>query len=189
MKLVNRFTYHVFIKFAPTFTRYDFKQFYDILFDIEVARTFISRYDQTQIYMREFNTQLNVVFVESIIVHFELKTTASIEKLAIDSFINRIDFHVMQTNISFLLCLQDMNTLRVYLNNFKNQIVLRDGFTILIVRFYKHFFLIWGLILINYLTDIELRQLHRRFEHSSVNKLVYTLKKVDYDDFDHRQML
>ena len=82
-----------------------------------------------------------------------------------------------------------MNRLSVYLNNFKNQIVLRDEFTILIVRFHEHSFLIWDLISINYLIDIELRQLHRRFEHSSVNKLVRTLKRVDYDNFEHRQML
>ena len=95
MKLINQSTYHVFIKSPSTFTRYDFKQFYDILFDIEVARISISKYDQTQAYMREFNEQLNVVSVGSITAHFEIKTITSIEKLIINSFINRIDFHVM----------------------------------------------------------------------------------------------
>ena len=50
-----------------------------------------------------------------------------------------------------------MNKLKVYLNNFKDQIVLRDEFTILIVRFYKHFFLIRDLTSINYFIDTELR--------------------------------
>ena len=139
--------------------------------------------------MREFNTQLNVVFAGSIIAHFGIKIAASIGKLIVDSSIGRIDFHVMQTDTSFLLCLQDMNKLRVYLNNLKDQIVLRDESTVSIVRFYEHPFLIWGPTSINYLTDTELRQLHRRFEHSSINKLVHTLKKTDYDDPDHRQML
>ena len=53
--------------------------------------------------MREFNAQLNIAFVENIIAHFEIKTITSIEKLTIDSFIDQIDFYVMQTNISFLL--------------------------------------------------------------------------------------
>ena len=70
--------------------------------------------------MRKFKAQLNVAFIESIIIHFEIRTAASIKKLTIDSSINRIDFYVMQTNISFLLYFQDMNKLRVYLNNFKN---------------------------------------------------------------------
>ena len=141
MKLANRITYHVLTKSAAP-TRYDFKQFYDILLDIGVARTFITKYEQTQIYMREFNTQLNVAFAESITVHFEIKTTTSIGKLIINSFIDRIDFHVMQTNTSFLLYLQDINKLKIYLNNFKNQIVLRDKSTISIVRFHKYSFLI-----------------------------------------------
>ena len=70
--------------------------------------------------MRKFNAQLNVASAESIIAHFEIETTASIGKLTINSSINRIDFYVMQTNISFLLYLQNMNKLKVYLNNFKN---------------------------------------------------------------------
>ena len=142
LKLVNRFIYHILTKSTPTFTRYDFKRFYNILFDIEAARTFISGYKQTQAYIREFNAQLNVVFVENIIIHFEIRTAASIGKLTINSFIDRIDFYVMQTNTPFLLCLQNINKLKIYLNNFKNQIVLRDGSTISIVRFYKHSFLI-----------------------------------------------
>ena len=82
---------------------------------------------------------MNVIFVENIIAYFEIKITTSIEKLIIDSLINRIDFYIMQTNILFLLYLQNMNKLSVYLNNFKNQIVLKNESTILIVRFYEHF--------------------------------------------------
>ena len=40
--------------------------------------------------------------------------------------------------------------------------------------------------IINYLIDIELRQLYRRFEDSLINKFVRILKKTDYDDLDHR---
>ena len=100
------------------------------------------KYEQTQTYMREFNTQLNVAFAGSITAHFEIGITTSIEKLIVDSFIDRIDFHVMQMNTSFLLYLQDINKLKVYLNNLKDQIVLRDEFTVSIVRFHKHSFLI-----------------------------------------------
>ena len=92
--------------------------------------------------MREFNTQLNVAFAENITAHFEIKTTTSIEKLTVNSFIDRIDFHMMQTNISFLLCLQNINKLKIYLNNLKDQIILKNESTILIIRFYKHPFLI-----------------------------------------------
>ena len=56
LELINRFTYHVLTKSAPTLTRYDFKQFYDILLDIGAARTSTSGYKQAQAYMRDFNT-------------------------------------------------------------------------------------------------------------------------------------
>ena len=95
-----------------------------------------------QVYIRECNAQLNVIFVDNIIIHFEIEIATSIKKLIINSFINRIDFYVMQANISFLLYLQNMNKLNVNLNNLKNQIVLRNEFTISIIRFHKHFFLI-----------------------------------------------
>ena len=74
------------------------------------------------------------------------------------------------------------------MNNLKDQIVLKNKFTILIVRFYKHSFLIWDLISVNYFINIELRQLYRRFKHLSVNKLIRILKKTNYNDLDHRQM-
>ena len=92
--------------------------------------------------MREFNAQLNIVSVENIIAHFGIKIAASIGKLTVNSLIDRIDFYMMQTNISFLLCFQDMNKLRVYLNNLKDQIVLKNESTVLIVRFHKYSFLI-----------------------------------------------
>ena len=92
--------------------------------------------------MREFDTQLNITFAESITAHFGIETAASMRKLTINSSINRIDFYVMQTNTSFLLCLQDINKLNVYLNNLKDQIVLKDKSTISIVRFHEHPFLI-----------------------------------------------
>ena len=92
--------------------------------------------------MRDFDTQLDVIFADSITVHFGIETAILIGKLTVDSFIDRIDFHVMKTDISFLLCLQDINRLEIYLNNLKDQIVLRNEFTVSIVRFHEYFFLI-----------------------------------------------
>ena len=92
--------------------------------------------------MREFNKQLNIISAESITAHFEIEIITFIEKLTVNSLIDRIDFYMMQTNTPFLLCLQDINKLSVYLNNFKDQIVLRNESTISIIRFHKHSFLI-----------------------------------------------
>lgn len=138
--------------------------------------------------MREFNTQLNIT-ARSVIVYFEIGKAESIGTLFVISFINQIEFHVMQADILFLLCIQNMNKLRIYLNNFIDQIVLRNGFTILIVHFHEHFFLIWGSQSVNYLIDVELRQLYRRFGHPSVNRFVCILKKIEYNGPQHRQVL
>ena len=82
-----------------------------------------------------------------------------------------------------------MNRLEIYLNNLKDQVVMKNGVTISIIRFYEHLFLIWGFTLVNYLTDIELRQLHRRFDYSFVNRLIRILKRARYDNSKHRHIL
>lgn len=82
-----------------------------------------------------------------------------------------------------------MNKLGIYLNNLKNQVVLRDESTVPIVRFHEHSFLIWGPTTVNYLTNTELRQLHRRFGHPSANRVARTLEQAGYNDSEHRQML
>ena len=91
--------------------------------------------------MREFNTQLNII-TRNITAHFEIKKIKSIETLFVISFINQIKFHVMQINTSFLLYIQNMNKLEIYLNNLINQIILRNDFTISIIRFHEYSFLI-----------------------------------------------
>ena len=106
-----------------------------------------------------------------------------------DSPIGRVDFHVVQADTPFLLCLRDMDRLGIYLNNLKDQVVLQNGSTVPIVRFLEHPFVIWGPPSVNYLTDTELRQLHRRFGHPSANRLVRTLEKAGYNDHEHGHIL
>ena len=139
--------------------------------------------------MRDFNAKLDTTTTNSINAHFEIESATSIEKLTINSPIDRIDFHVMRIDTLFLLCLQNINKLGIYLNNLKNKIVIKNKFTILIVRLHEHLFLIQNLILISYLTNIKLRQLHRRFDYSSINRLIRTLKRARYNNFEHRYML
>ena len=55
--------------------------------------------------MRDFDVKLDIATINSINAYFEIELTTSIDKLTINSSINRVDFHVMQIDISFLLCL------------------------------------------------------------------------------------
>ena len=111
------------------------------MLDIETSRISIAKYNQTKIFIKEFNTQFNI-FVRNIIARFGIENTKSVGKLFVNSFVDYIDFHVIQIDILFLLCIQNMDRLRIYLNNLKDQIILRDKFTISIIRLYEHPFLI-----------------------------------------------
>ncbi|KAA6416336.1 MAG: glycosyl transferase [Lasallia pustulata] len=52
-----------------------------------------------------------------------------------------------------------------------------------------HPFMVWGNISRNYLTDAELRQLHRRSGHPSVSRPIRTLQRAGHDDPSHRGAL
>ncbi len=191
LELSGQSTYHVLTKcssFLAT-SRYTSEQFHGLMLDTGAARTSTAGYGQAEAYMKEFNAQLDVTIAGSITAHFGIGTAASIGKLSVDSPVGRVHFHVMQTDTPFLLCLQDMDRLGIYLNNLRDHIVMRNGSTVTIVRFHGHPFLIWGPKSVNYLTDTELRQLHRRFGHPSANRLVRTLEKAGYNDPEHRQIL
>ena len=48
----------------------------------------------------------------------------------------------MQIDILFLLYLQDINKLEIYFNNLENNIIIKNIFTISIIRIYRYLFLI-----------------------------------------------
>jgi hypothetical protein len=101
--------------------------------------------------------------------------------------------HVIKADTFFLLSLANMNRLKVYFNNVENLLI--DQIKILsIIRRFDHDFLLWknSNFLHSYITqffefnfcyliDVELRQLHRRFDHSFILKLHNFLKRFDHD--------
>ena len=189
-ELSSQATYHTLTKSSSflTTTRYNSTQFQGIMLDTGASRTSTAGYNQAKAFMREFNTQLDTS-ARSVTARFGIGSAESVGKLSVDSPVGHVDFHVMQADTPFLLCIQDMDRLGIYLNNLKDQVVLRDGSTVPIIRLHGHPFLIWGPPSINYLTDTELRQLHRRFGHPSANRLVRTLEKAGYNGPEHRTVL
>ena len=96
-----------------------------------------------------------------------------------------IQFAVMPTNTPFLLCLADMDRHGIYLNNVDNVLVHKKN-EYPIVRKWGH---PWLLLddqetATHYLTEGELRQLHRRFGHPAAERLYKVLDKAGYDDVD-----
>ena len=98
-------------------------------------------------------------------------------------------FHIMNADLLFLLCIEDMDRLGFYLNNLTDQAIRLDGFTVPIQRIYGHPFLVWGPDSISYLTEPELRQLHRRFGHPAVDRLTKILERAGHDDPSHRFLI
>ncbi len=78
----------------------------------------------------------------------------------------------MPTNTPFLLCLADMDKYGIYLNNVENVLVYK-GKTYPVIRRWGHLWLLLDSLetAIHYLTETELRQLHRRFRHPAADRL------------------
>jgi hypothetical protein len=94
-------------------------------------------------------------------------------------------------NISFLLCLNDFDRLSIYFNNLINKIVQHEQ-RYFVIRRYGHAFLLWKILIqlliaefidenSCLLTEIELRRLHRRFDHSSARCLYEILERSEHD--------
>jgi hypothetical protein len=110
-------------------------------------------------------------------------------------------FHVIKTNTSFLLSLADMNRLKIYFNNVINSLIqmmkfsdeiLRKKEIFSVIRRFDHEFLLWKKFMqayVNqffdlnfcYLIETKMRQLHRRFDHSSIKKLYDLLKRASHE--------
>ena len=65
----------------------------------------------------------------------------SISSFVFNTFIKVIKFNVIYINIPLLLCLVDINRLKVIYNNIKN-ILITLSKIVLVVRCFRHFFFI-----------------------------------------------
>src|SRR5438045_1894823 len=159
------------------------------MLDTGAATASTAGYGQAQAYINTFTGHINTQTANTVQACFGIGQTSSIRSIVINSPIGHITFHMVKADTPFLLCLQDMDKLGIYFNNLTDMIIKRDGTTIEVIQTFNHPFLVWGLPAINYLTDTELRQLHRRFGHPSVNRLVRTLERAGHDSPEHRKIL
>ncbi len=108
---------------------------------------------------------------------------------------------MIKADTSFSLSLADMNRLKVYFNNVTNSLIqmmktsdeiLRKKRNFSVIWRFDHEFLLWKNFMqtyVNqffdlnscYLIETELRQLHKRFDHSSIKKLHDLLKRFDHE--------
>jgi hypothetical protein len=98
--------------------------FHGILIDTGAALNSTAGYDQYLAY----NDKITYITLDTskdgaIRARFGIGSTTSIGSITTDSPIGTIEFHIVHTGTPFLLCLQDMDKLGVYVDNLRNVIV------------------------------------------------------------------
>jgi hypothetical protein len=114
MKNIDLFTYIII-------DRYTSEMFYDIMIDSKASIQSIVDYEQYLTFIKNTSIDLNRTKTNAVNVQFEIESISSVESLTIDTSFELMKFHVIKTNISFLLSLADMNRLKVYFNKLKTR--------------------------------------------------------------------
>ena len=126
---------------------------------------------------------------------FGIGSVASIGSVNLDTPLGLVTFHIVLVNTPFLLCLADMDKHGAFFNNITNQVIQSQTQPTRchpVIRRYGHAFLLWYTsaytlatesLTLNpcYLTDVELRRLHRRFGHPSVYRLHQLLEQSGHN--------
>ena len=124
-------------------------------------------------------------------IQFGIGSTSSIGSILVTTPIGTAEFHIVEADIPFLLCLADMDRLKVYVNNLKDALFTLHG-EVPVVRQFGHLFLLWDKFLHSFLqqslqqnecflTETEIRRLHKRFGHPSVQRLQRVLERAGHD--------
>ncbi len=136
-------------------SRYDDREFKNLLIDSNAARKSIERMRQFKTLQRVHDVKLNKS--DRLLFKFEIEDIKSIDSIKLEISLKMIIFHIVEINISFLLFLVDLNRLDVYFNNLTNELI-QNSFTIilqidmkndrcakndryLVIRRYEHAFL------------------------------------------------
>jgi hypothetical protein len=115
----------------------------------------------------------------TVTVQFGIGATTSIGPVEVDTPIGVVEFHIVKANTP------DMDRLGAYFNNLTNKVHHGDK-TYSIIRRFGHTFMTWGRSLTSYiaqtvyLSESELRQLHRRFGHPSARQFSGLLHRSDH---------
>jgi hypothetical protein len=112
------YSYNVFIV-----SRYDDREFRDILIDHDAADYSFEDIEQFTILQRISKTFLILNKKRIISFRFDIDEIFSIDTVDLKISVDVITFHIVLVHISFLLCLADMNRLRLYFNNLTNMLI------------------------------------------------------------------
>jgi len=175
-------------------SRYTFDKFYRVIIDTRALKRSTVNYRQYFAYRKTYNTIINILKAGAINIQFGIGSTPSIGFIIVNTPVGNIEFYIVKADIPFLLCLTDIDTLKVYYNNLKNILVTPTKLVSMVCQF-SHPFLLWEESLQSfithlfdqnpcYLTITKLYRLHRRFRHPLADKLYRVLKRSSHDNID-----
>lgn len=118
-------------------------------------------------------------------VAFGPAETETLGYITVPTAFGPIRFAVVDAETPFLICIQDMTRLGIYLNNCKNILVQeKTGKVVPVTMKFGHPWMQFDLETsqaASFLTEKELRRLHKRFGHPSVRRLQKILARAGYD--------
>ena len=202
--LQDRSTYHAFTSHDPyedrpiketpvkdnevaTFLseRYSDENFYGIMPDTGAAGVSSAGMPQCTALQRLFpSIKIDESKAGQYRIKFGLGTGDSLGTVTVDTPVGKIVFHTIPANTPFLMCISDMDKLGVYLNNLTN-VLVQGSNNVPVVRKFGHPWMLLQqkerIISWNHLTEAELRQLHRRFGHPSIDRLGKVIRLAGHD--------
>jgi hypothetical protein len=179
-----------------TSDRYTADTFYRIMIDTGASKRSTAAYGQFLAYSKTHTTTLDTARARLVNVQFGIGSACSIGSVTVKTPVGTVEFHIVQVDTPFLLCLSDMDSLRVYYNNLTNIFIILTE-SVPVVRRFGHPFLQWEDSLRTYmmtsldqnsclLNETELRRLHRRFGHPAADRLHRILERSGHDKVSKR---
>ena len=121
--------------------RYTSDEFYEIMIDTDVSKYSTADYEQYLVYKTIHEVNIDFIKTKTIYVQFGIGSISSIKSIDIATPIDRVEFHIIKTNTSFLLCLTNLDRLKIYFNNVQN-ILVSENKTFSMIRQFEHPFLL-----------------------------------------------
>ena len=179
---------------SSTSSRYDDTKFKGLLIDSETATRSTNDIGQLKALQKIDDTiQLNQSTAGSANFVFDIGNTGSIKSIKINTSIGSITFHIINVNIFFLLCLTDLDKSKAFFNNVTNKVIQQKSFkSHPVFKKYEHAFLLWNILIYAFISEsiiqhlcffieTEIRRLHRRFGHFSVQRLYQILDRAGHE--------
>lgn len=171
-------------------TRYNSHSFMGVLLDTGAARS-TGGLLQFQALKRIQNVELDATRAGEARFKFGIGQTVSLGVATVRTPIGAIEFHIVDADVPFLMSLKDLDDNNATYDNLRN-VLVQGKSKYLVVRKHGHPWLLLDptrTLIFNskrnlfesHLTEVELRTIHRRFGHPSINRLKVLLDRSGHD--------